>query len=123
MRKVSLNPGHKFSKLTFYGSHAPDGRTCLGEQADFMCRAIGQSQAFDALSCDGLSWAGGECGGYELAVVSKSDAARVCNCEQIAGAGDDYRIRACYQPGRAYWGGVATTSCTPPNQYIGVTCQ
>ncbi len=49
---------YAFSKVRFYGSNAPSGRTCLGAQANVICRAMAQGQSFST-SCGGYSWAGG----------------------------------------------------------------
>ena len=80
-----------------------------------LCNALAQGMAY-VTACDGGTWRIGECPNNADSWEITALASGVCECEDFG-----YGVRPC--TGGANWGGVGTTSCSPPSQTMKVVCE
>jgi hypothetical protein len=99
-----------YTSITVSGTNDTTGRTCTGTGANTLCQALHSGTATNVV-CNGHTWYVDTCGAVEL---TADDAA--CMCETPG-----YSVRPCI--GNLNWGGVNTTTCSPPSQTLTVTCQ
>ena len=98
-----------YTSVTIKGSSDPTGVTCTGPAAQQICQALKDGTP-SLVFCGGRTWRIGTCGGIELSAEGS-----ICQCDSPG-----YVVRPCH-PG-ANWGGVNTSTCSPPTQTIDVIC-
>ena len=100
-----------YTSITIKGSNDMVGATCTGAQANTLCQALHNNQSVNVGSCNGRTWATGNCGpGLELTATGT-----ICSCNS------GYTARPCIA--NLNWGGVNGVTCSAANQTITVICQ
>jgi len=99
-----------YGSVTVSGTFDTVGATCSDpDTATQICEAL-HHHGFTQVSCDGHFWSVGSCGGTEVNVDGN-----VCSCD--FGIHD---VRPCTG---SDWGGVNTSTCSPPSQNLTVVCE
>jgi hypothetical protein len=105
--------GYDFTRIAMWGSDDMTGKSCQGQAADDLCKALLNEQQLMDVNCDGNVW------GVRLncgSSVALSSDGNDCSCNST------YEIRPC-SPSHDIRGAINGDSCNTPTQTWEVVCQ
>ncbi len=99
---------NKFARVTISGTYDATGRTCADPTLTRRIATNLRNNTASSITCNGFTWNVGGCGaGPEFNVGGT-----ICACN------NGYSVRPQIGSGNTNWGGVNSTTCGGPTQYI-----